>query len=206
MQLTVLSVNIGKAQTVKAKSGDSGIFKTPQCQTVLINIHGLAGDVVCDLEHHGGVDQAVYIYCQDDYDWWHHHEGLATSAGLFGENLTLAGMASADAHVGARLISDNVILEITSPRIPCETLAARMNDKSFAKRFYQAARSGFYCRVAKPGPVSTGEIFQFQAYSGHRITMAEWLQSEPLKNLNAEMRQKFLSAPIHYKARAELQP
>jgi MOSC domain-containing protein YiiM len=199
--LKVLSVNIGDPNPIAAKSGLTGFFKIPQNKAVYITTLGLAGDTIIDTQNHGGVDQAVYVYCKGDYDWWHAQQGLAVSPGLFGENLTIKGMTTADAHVGARLIGENVTLEITSPRTPCDTFAARMNDKTFPKRFWKSMRTGFYCRVIKEGAIGPEEQLQLQPFDGVKISIDEWIASGPLEKLDDAARARFLSAPVHYKAR-----
>jgi MOSC domain-containing protein YiiM len=204
MQITLLSVNLGAPRSIGAKSGTTGFYKSAQIGPVKIDTQGLVGDTIIDLENHGGIDQAVYVYCQDDYDWWHVQEGLAVSSGLFGENLTISGMSSSDAHVGGRLVGDTVTLEITSPRTPCDTFAVRMNDNSFPKRFWAARRPGFYCRVIHAGLITAGQHMQFVPFNGPHLTLKEWVDNEPLQKMDAATRQRFLSVPIHYKARQEL--
>lgn len=145
MEIAIASVNIGKPRTVPGKRYKSGIFKEPSLLPAKIGVYGLEGDAVLDTAHHGGLDQAVYCYCQADYDWWTEQLGEAIGPGTFGENLTLSGIANADVHIGDRFHGREVLLEVTSPRIPCNTLAARMGDPGFVKRFHAANRSGFYC-------------------------------------------------------------
>ena len=53
---------------------------------------GLAGDRVYDVRNHGGTDQAVYAYAREDLDGWATEMGLALRNGVFGENLTTAGV------------------------------------------------------------------------------------------------------------------
>ncbi len=204
MLLKVLSVNLGKPQTIAAKSRFTGFFKTPHTSAVKVTALGLAGDAIIDTQNHGGIDQAVYVYCQSDYDWWHAENGLAVSPGLFGENLTIGGMSTADAHIGARLVGESTTLEITSPRTPCETFAVRMKDKTFPKRFWKTHRTGFYCRVIREGTICTGEVMQLHPFEGTKISIGEWIASEPLQALNEARRAHFLSVPLHYKARKEL--
>ena len=54
------------------------------------------------------------------------------------------------------------MLEITAPRIPCGTLAARMGDAGFVKRFKEAERPGAYTRVLQTGHVQAGDEFTYQ--------------------------------------------
>jgi MOSC domain-containing protein YiiM len=205
MQIALLSVNLGAPRKIEAKSGTTGFYKSAQIGPVKIDAQGLVGDTIIDRQNHGGVDQAVYVYCQADYAWWTERHDLQTKPGLFGENLTISGMSSADAHVGGRLISDTMTLEITSPRTPCDTFAARMNDSSFPKRFWAARRPGFYCRVIQAGVITAGQHMQFVPFNGPHVTMKEWVDNEPLQKMDTATRQRFLSVPIHYKARAQLQ-
>lgn len=62
----------------------------------------LVGDDQADRTVHGGPDKAVYAYAVEDYRYWTDHEGIATSPGLFGENLTLQGLDLRSALVGER--------------------------------------------------------------------------------------------------------
>jgi MOSC domain-containing protein YiiM len=205
MLINIRSVNIGKRCAIATKNGSTGIFKTSQTGSCLIDDNGMVGDVIVDREHHGGVDQAVYVYCQGDYDWWLEHHGIVTHAGLFGENLTVSGMTTADAHIGARLVGANVTLEITSPRTPCETLASRMKDPRFPKRFWQSHRTGFYCRVITAGRLAANETMMFQTYANNHVSISDWITHDPLENADVATRQRFLTVPIHFKARNALQ-
>ncbi len=145
--MRLLSVNIGSLRPIaNAKaSGVTGIYKTPADGPVDVGLLGLPGDAIADVKHHGGVDQAIYAYGQPDYDWWAAELGRPLPPGTFGENLTIDGLESARLVVGDRLHFDEVILEVTAPRIPCATLAARMDDPAFVRRIRAAERPGVYC-------------------------------------------------------------
>jgi MOSC domain-containing protein YiiM len=204
MRATIVSVNVGKAREVSAKAGVSGIFKEPAAGAVAVDAHGLANDAIIDTKHHGGLDQAVYAYCQSDYDWWAEQLGQPMEPGTFGENLTLSGIANADVAVGDRFACDTLTLEVTSPRIPCNTLAARMGDGGFVKKFYRANRSGFYCRVLKPGPIRSGTQMRYVPFSGERVLMTELMETYPYDRLDIASVARYLAAPIHRKLAARL--
>ena len=78
------SINVGSVETISHgnKSHSTGICKYPVSGPVYLGELGISGDAVVDSEHHGGVDQAVYAYSADDYDWW---------AGELGRQLSDAG-------------------------------------------------------------------------------------------------------------------
>ncbi|WP_420595559.1 MOSC domain-containing protein [Deinococcus sp.] len=155
--MQLLSVNVGEARAIKAKSGSSGIFKTPVQHAVEVGKLGLTGDHIQDTKHHGGPDQAVYVFTQPDYDYWSSLLNRPLEPGIFGENLLISELESAPLPLGSQLRVGPVLLEVTAARIPCETLAARMNDPQFVKRFRQERRPGFYARVLEEGQVQAGD-------------------------------------------------
>lgn len=175
--MQLISVNVGKAEPIAAKSGQSGINKRPQTGSIYIHELGLDGDVICDLENHGGKDQAVYLYGQSDYAWWSSELQTPLPPGTFGENLTIDGLLSSEIYVGDKFIFDEVVLQATVPRIPCVTLGARMGDKKFPKRFLKADRPGVYCRVLVEGNVRAFEEVTHQSADGERRPILELLNA-----------------------------
>jgi MOSC domain-containing protein YiiM len=195
----LVSVNVGEARPVaNAKaSGVSGIYKEPAAGRVWISPSGLAGDEVSDKENHGGPDQAVYVYGAPDYAWWAEALGRELAPGTFGENLTVSGLVSARFSVGDRLrVNDAVVLEVTAPRIPCVTLAVRMGDPAFVKRFRHAERPGLYCRVVEEGYVRAGDPVRVEPYRGETISAIEMFRDffDPRQD-EATIR-RHLAAPI----------
>jgi MOSC domain-containing protein YiiM len=69
--MQVDSVNAGRAEPMKigARTISTGIRKGP-VEWRRIRTLGLVGDVVADVENHGGPDQAIYVYSSEDYAWW----------------------------------------------------------------------------------------------------------------------------------------
>ena len=80
---------------------------------------GLVGDFIGDTRHHGGDGQAVYAFAREDLDRWEQRLDRELPNGFFGENLTTVGLDLAEARIGERWrIGDEVVLQVTSPRIP----------------------------------------------------------------------------------------
>ena len=199
--MKIISINIGTAQKLPGKhSGKSGIFKSPVEGPVLVDAEGLVGDAIVNRKHHGGVDQAIYLEGASDLAWWSSELGYPVVPGLFGENLVIDGVENQSIAVGDRFQCGPVLLEVTSPRIPCSTFAARMEDKLFVKRYTKANRPGAYCRVLAGGMIETGMDVVFTPYAGDRVTMTE-LMAKYKKVLSPDDQKRFLSAPIHYKLR-----
>jgi len=205
--ITLLSLNVGKAEKLPdGKPTKTGINKRPTDQVQAIVDLGVEGDAICNLKHHGGLDQAIYFYSQADYDWWQQQLGTDCPPGLFGENFTVDGPASDTVCIGDRFILGDVVLETTSPRIPCNTLNRRMNDPRFGPAFRKAERPGWYCRVLAKGEVQVGASIRQDAFGGERISMAEAMRDYYLRNrVPQSQAQRYLSTPAHEKTIALMQ-
>jgi MOSC domain-containing protein YiiM len=166
---------------------------------------GLEGDVIVSKKHHGGPDQALYVYGAADYEWWSKELGKEIEPGTFGENLTISELESAQFNVGDYLHVGEVALQVTAPRIPCGTFAARMDDSQWVKRFRQAERPGLYCRVMKEGWVKAGEAVSWGAYTGETISVLEMFREFYNKDKSEETLRRHLSAPIAIRARRDLE-
>lgn len=204
--MKVLSVNIAKAQPIKADdlgSNLTGIFKLPVSNAVKVTKLGLEGDAICSKEHHGGPDQAVYVYFIFDYEWWSKEIGRELEPGIFGENLTVSNFESGKSRVGDRLYFKDVILEVTSPRIPCGNFATRMGDTKFPKLFRHAERPGVYCRVIKEGTVCAGEEIRYEPFVGETVTVLEMFRDFFKPELTESTIKRFLNAPIAIRSREE---
>ena len=203
--MKLLAVCRGEARpTPGRKSAKTGIFKQPVGGAVMVDREGIVGDRIVNRKHHGGPDQAIYIEGAEDLAWWESELGTAVPPGTFGENLVISDIANRAIAVGDRFQIGDVLLEVTSARIPCATFALRMADPKFVKRYMKAARPGSYARVLQPGTLSAGDPVQYMAYTGVRLTMPELLRTFG-QRLEGEERARYLSAPIHFKLRAFLE-
>jgi MOSC domain-containing protein YiiM len=204
--MQLISVNIGQERALdQAKpSGKTGIYKQPSTQPVRISKLGLEGDVIIDVKNHGGFDQAVYIYGSADYAWWAQELGRALDPGTFGENLTISDLESAQFSVGDRLQFRQVLLEVSAPRIPCVTLAARMGDKHFIQRFREAQRPGLYCRVIAEGSVQVGETIAVVRYPHETVTALEMFNNFYLAQPDLDYLRRYLQAPTPIRGRKKV--
>jgi MOSC domain-containing protein YiiM len=193
--MKLLAICIGHAERLPGKSYRTGIYKTPINGPVLIDELGLVGDAVCNRKHHGGPDQAILLEGSLTLDWWAAELGRGLPPGTFGENLVVEGLDNRNVAVGDRFHIGEVVLEATSPRSPCNTLAARMGDPGFSRTFLKAARPGIYCRVINPGPLQAGDDARHEFYHGERVPVSDLLASMGRKLSEIE-RFRLLSAPI----------
>lgn len=199
------SVNLGTPQPIASKSGLTGIFKRPVAEPVAIKTLGLEGDAVIDRRHHGGVDQAVYLYFSDDYDWWSAELGREIGPGTFGDNLTITGVTGREVSVGDRFAIGDCLLEVTAHRTPCATLGARMEDPKFLKRFMRAGRPGAYARVIAEGVVTAGDPVEHRRFAGEPVTVSELLGLDGVREIPPETLRRALKAPVHYKMRHDFE-
>ena len=190
--------------SVGGRDIDTGIFKEPHDNRVAIGQSGLADDVVCNTRHHGGPDQAVYLYSVEDYDFWSRQLARQVPPGSFGENLTVSGFDMSQLCVGDQLISTTLNLQITAPRIPCSTLAAVMQDRQFAKKFMQANRSGAYCRVLVTGDAGAGDELAHVPFEGDRLPLTRFFE-DAHGQLSRETLARYLSLPIDVRSRADFE-
>jgi len=200
--MRIASVNTGKSESIGSGRSEtvSGINKHPEDSGVFVSATGLNDDVICDGEHHGGVDQAVYAYSASDYAWWSEQLGREIPPGTFGENLTIDGLP-VDMNAGDRLVIGAVTLEATAPRIPCSTLAAQMKDSSFGLKFRRAERPGFYFRVLSEGEVAAGEAVTLVQYADSSISMLELFRLHYEIKPSADVLTRALDAPIAVRMR-----
>ena len=136
---------------------EGGVPKRPVL-AALLTAHGVAGDRQLDLKHHGGPERAVCLFGQERIAALA-AEGHPIAPGSTGENLTIAGLAWDELQPGSRLaIGDGVILEISGPAPPCNTIAASFCDGAFTrisdKRHPNWSR--LYARVLVEGLVREG--------------------------------------------------
>ena len=205
--MKLANVNIGQERTQQNgnKLETTGIYKLPTPEPVHISSLGIKEDFIASKKHHGGPDQAMYVYGTTDYDWWSTELGRDLYPGTFGENLDITELESAQFNIGDRLLIGSVILEITAPRIPCGTLAARMEDPQFVKRFRHAERPGFYCRVLQEGTVEMGNDVKIERYEKETVSVIQIFRDYYDKDKSEEAIRKQLNAPIAIRLRTALE-
>ena len=197
---SLLSVNHGTAQHIPGYKPLTGIIKVP-VPSAQIDRLGLANDAICDRKHHGGVDQAIYIYFADDYQFWATELGQAIVPGWFGDNLTISGVEGRNVAIGDRFAIGPVLLEVTYHRTPCMTFAALMRDPMWVKKFHRAGRPGAYCRVLTPGTVEPGMDVTYTPYAGERVTVSELMALDGTRDIDPAFMRRALATPIREKTR-----
>jgi MOSC domain-containing protein YiiM len=177
------SVNLGHRRPNPHKdTGWTGIGKQPTLEPVKVRApghtmtglgSGLVGDFIGVGKHHGGVEQAVYAFQREDLNEWERRLGRELPNGFFGENLTTSGLEVNDACLGERWrVGHEVVLQVTSPRIPCSTFRGWMGEKGWAKTFTAAGRPGAYLSVITPGTIRAGDSIEVVHRPDHDVTIS----------------------------------
>ena len=204
--MKLISINIGEAreQRWRDRVELTGIYKLPVSAPVEIKSLGIESDAVCDTKNHGGPDQAIYVYGGVDYAWWSNELGRDIAPGTFGENFTISELECTAFNAGDFLLFGEVTLQVTSPRIPCKTFAARMKDPQWVKKFRAAERPGLYCRVIREGVVKTGDEVSVEKFSGETVSILDMYREFYLKERSEIMIRRQLAAPIDIRSRIGL--
>lgn len=178
---SVLTVNVA-AVPIDLGRRRSGIDKRPSAEPVAVRApgprkgglgSGIAGDSVCDSKYHGGDDQAVYAYAREDLDRWEGRLDRELTNGTFGENLTTTGVDVTGLLIGERWAvgQDGLLLEVTSPRTPCQTFVKWLGVPGLIKTFTAAREPGAYFRVIEPGTVRADDRIEVVSRPDHAVSI-----------------------------------
>jgi MOSC domain-containing protein YiiM len=159
--------------------GVTAIDKRPVDRPLRVRALGLHGDVQADRKYHGGPDQAVYAYAEEDAERFAQDLGRGIPPGLFGENLRTRGVDVSGAVIGERWrVGEKVVLEVTSPRTPCGVFERRMGIKGWQRRFEERGAPGAYFRVIRAGDVRAGDRIEVVDPPEHGVTIGGWFRDQ----------------------------
>jgi MOSC domain-containing protein YiiM len=193
----IVSVNTGGTKQA-AWAGllqRTAIDKRPVAAAVLVGALGLAGDEQTDRVNHGGPEQAVYSYAREDLDWWEARLGRELRDGMFGENITTAGLDVTGAVIGETWRFGGVVVQVTSPRIPCVTFRNWLDRKGWIPAFRAGGRPGAYLRVVQPGRLRVGDPIEVLSRPDGSVTIAEVMEAFYVRDVDVVHR--MLSVPGH---------
>jgi MOSC domain-containing protein YiiM len=171
----VISVNAGRGRDAEwaGQLRRTAIDKRPVTGPAAVGWLGVAGDEQSDTENHGGREQALYAYAREDLDWWVERLSRELGNGMFGENITTAGLDVTGALIGEVWRLGTAVVQVTSPRIPCVVFAGWLDERRWVKRFADAGRPGAYLRVLQEGTVRAGDAVEVISRPDERVTIAE---------------------------------
>ena len=156
MIIKLLNIGLPKKEMFHGKEFVTGMCKKPVTISLALTHQGSEGDGVGDLKHHGGSDKAVCVYTIDHYKYWENMLGIKMPDAAFGENFSVTDMNEDGICIGDIYRSGTATVQVSQPRQPCSTLAARYGREDFVKLVVDSGRTGFYLRVLEEGRVKAG--------------------------------------------------
>lgn len=174
--MKIMSINVGRPRELqwRGESVRTSIFKAPVIGRVRVRLLNLEGDEQSDLTVHGGADKAVYAYPAEHYAWWREElSGVDLSWGVFGENLTTAGLLENAVRIGDLVRIGTAEFVVTQPRMPCFKLGIRFGRPDMVQRFQRSGRSGWYLSVVREGELAAGDAVELIARGEGSLTVAD---------------------------------
>jgi MOSC domain-containing protein YiiM/ferredoxin-NADP reductase/ferredoxin len=172
----VVSVNVGLPKDVawQGRTVHTGIWKKPVMGRVFAGRLNLQGDGQGDLAGHGGEQRAIMVYQLESYRYWTNYLGRSDLVpGMFGENLTVEGLADAEVCIGDRFRIGSVTVEVSQPRDTCYRLGIRLDRPEMPALLHEHRRPGFYLRVIQEGEFCAGDPIQKLSAGPEQMTVAE---------------------------------
>ncbi len=158
--MKIISTNIAEPRTVSWRGHDikTGIYKNPVEQPIFLGKEDVRHDAVIDRKHHGGEFKACYLFGADYYpEWKIKFPHLQWDWGMFGENLTVAGLDEEKLYIGAIYKLGTATIQISEPRQPCYKLGIKFGTQLVIKEFIHYGHPGTYVRILEEGEVKKGD-------------------------------------------------
>jgi ferredoxin-NADP reductase/MOSC domain-containing protein YiiM len=156
----LVSVNVGMPKDVpwQGRTVHTGVWKHPVDGPAMVRRLNIDGDGQGDLAGHGGEQRAVLVYQLDSYRHWQQHFGRDDFGnGMFGENLTVDGMADDQVCIGDQYRIGEAEFEVTQPRVTCYRVGLRLGEPELPALLVSHHRPGFYMRVITEGHIQAGD-------------------------------------------------
>ena len=90
----------------------------------------------------------------------------------FGENLSLSNLDEAAVCIGDIFQMGTALIQVSQPRQPCATLAARYGRGDMVKLVVDSGRTGCYFRVIEEGIAETGNALILRERDRHAIAVS----------------------------------
>ncbi|WP_458095091.1 MOSC domain-containing protein [Roseomonas sp. WA12] len=190
---SISAVLVGRAVPFGRPGARSAIVKREIEGPVAIGPLGLDGDEQSDLRHHGGPEKAVHLYSLDHYGVWRDELSASDAAlgalagpGAFGENLAVVGADERNICVGDVWRAGTALLQVSQGRQPCWKLDDRFGVRGMAQQIQTSLRTGWYCRVLRPGSLRAGDAMILEERPNPAWTLSRLLRLLYVKTLDQE--------------------
>jgi MOSC domain-containing protein YiiM len=196
--MNIISTNIGESVTIEwhGQAVQTGIFKYEVNTPIFLGKEDVLSDHVLDRRYHGGVDKACYLYSAEHYAYWQgKYPDSEMPWGMFGENLTVAGLDESEIRIGDQFRIGEALVQVSQPRQPCFKLGFRFGDQSVVGEFWNSPFPGVYVRVLQSGGVKKGDELIRIETAPDSLSVAEVFSIFSIHRQNPELIQKALNEP-----------
>lgn len=196
--MQIISTNIGDPTTFvwNGKEEQTGIFKYPVETPLHLRKNDVARDTIINRVNHGGTHKACYLFAAENYPYWQElYPDLKWDWGMFGENLTVAGLDESMMRIGDIYKIGTALGQVSQPREPCYKLGVRFGDQSILKKYIAHGRPGTYMRILEEGQVRNGDRLQLVEQSKNALTVRQFYDLMFEKRKSKEMLVLFMDNP-----------
>lgn len=196
--MNVHAVNIATPTQIfwNGKTEHTGIYKIPVQGAIRLEKSMVAGDTIANRKVHGGLHKACYLFSVEQYPYWKAlYPQLEWNWGMFGENLTLAGMNESKMRIGDTYRIGEALVQVSQPREPCYKLGLRFGSQQILKEFIAHAYPGAYVRVLREGAIRVGDAVTLEVRSANPLTVKQCFELFFVRNKPLELLQLALENP-----------
>jgi MOSC domain-containing protein YiiM len=197
--MKIVSTNIAEPTTIEWRGQElqTGIYKYPVEAPIFLGAEDVENDHVLDRRYHGGVDKACYLYSADHYSFWKNkYPAQLWQWGMFGENLTVAGLNESEIRIGDRFKIGEAEVQVSQPRQPCFKLGVRFGDQKVVDDFWMLPYPGIYVRVLQAGNVRVGDELVLIDRNTDSLPVSEVFSIFRLQRDNADLMRKAINDPF----------
>lgn len=176
--MKIIGLYSGQLSNIGDKRSPTGIYKQ-SVEQVFVDELGIIGDIQADKRFHGGSEKALHQYALSSYEKIMKRYPLLhkkAKPGMIGENLSATVMNEHNVCIGDVYEVGSVILQVSSPRIPCWKIDAKFKQPDLNQFITQHRLNGWYYRVLQAGNITLNDTFLLQQRPNTHVTVATMLK------------------------------
>lgn len=204
-RITAVYSGAARIEDFGAITGQTGYRRSAWDGPAPVTAFGIVGDELADSRRLGRANHAVYLFNRSHYAvfGWVLKRDLPPAA--FAENLAYEGPDETEFRIGDRLAVGDVILRITTPRVPCYKLRHFLDaPQGFPAMFSASGKTGFYASVERAGEIRAGDALRLVGTDARNATVAELNEILTGFTLDPALVERVLDSPDLLPGAAEL--
>lgn len=196
MHMQIVGLYTGNKRAIGPKLSPTGIYKMP-VEQVQVNTLGMIGDIQVDKRFHGGPERALHQFSLRSYETLIKRFPLLHSTlkiGQLGENINAVNMHEDNVFIGDIYQMGSVIVQVSSPRIPCWKIDAKLKQPGLSRFILDNQLSGWYYRVVQEGQINQSDTVKLIERSNNNLSIHYFLQLAQNKKLSESEKQQIQNA------------